>query len=323
MTLSEQMPTLVFSEGADLRIQQAAVALSKLELAHIVLVGKQEEIIACANDNKLCLDAMTLLDPSQASCAKEFAIYLCDYRGIKQLKVAQRMIQKNLFFAATLVARNSNHILIAGAQATTKKVLEAASLCIGYEPGVSAPSSYFLMYLPGKPEPLVLADCAVAVNPDASELAQIAISTARSAAQHLREIRIAMLSFSSFGSGSHTSVDKVRAATELAKALAPHLSISGEIQADAALSESIAANKAPAEDPVAGRANVLIFPDLNAGNIAYKLLQELANAQAIGPILQGFSNPVADLSRGATSADIIEIAKLMLQLQTNNRIEQP
>lgn len=323
MTLSDQIPTLVFAEGADLRIQQAAVALSKLNLAHIILVGKQDEVIDCAKDNKLCLDGMTLLDPAKASCTTDFAMYLCDYRGIKQRKVAQRMVQKNLFFAATLVARNSNHILIAGAQATTKKVLEAASFCIGYELGVSAPSSYFLMHLPGKPEPFVLADCAVAVNPDASELAQIAISTARSATQHLQQVRVAMLSFSSFGSGSHTSVDKVREATERAKALAPWLSISGEIQADAALSESIAVNKAPAEEPVAGRANVLIFPDLNAGNIAYKLLQELANAQAIGPILQGFSSPIADLSRGATSSDIIEIAKLMLQLQTNNRIEQP
>ena len=318
MAAVSERPTVVFAEGADPRIQRAAVSLIEQEASHVILVGKQSELVECAIEHQLCLDAITLMDPADAACADDLATYLCDIRGIKQRKVAQRMIQKPLFFAASLVAQHTNYLLIAGAQQTTKKVLEASSLCVGYEAGLTAPSSYFVMQLPGRAEPLILADCAVAVNPDPIELSQIAMTTARSAKHHLQDVRVAMLSFSSFGSGSDASVTKVREATQRVKEQAPDLLITGEIQADAALSESIAATKAHADDPVAGHANVLIFPDLNAGNIAYKLLQELASAQAIGPILQGFTRPVADLSRGASTSDIIEVAKLMLDLQTNH-----
>lgn len=217
---------------------------------------------------------------------------LVQARGLKE-SLARRLLGKPLYLAAAMVAAGEADAMVAGADSPTRRVIEAASIAIGLAEGVAAPSSFFLMVFPDGRE-FVFADCAVNVDPDADTLAGIARASAVSGAALLGAARVALLSFSTGISGAGDSVDKVRAAAEATGFLGP-------VQADAALNAAIAAKKGLG----AGDANVLVFPSLDAGNIAYKLCQELAGAQAIGPMLQGFARPVCDLSRGATVADIV------------------
>ncbi|MBV2359116.1 phosphate acetyltransferase [Thalassococcus sp. CAU 1522] len=228
-----------------------------------------------------------LAEPTEAQLAA-----LVEARGMKET-IARRMLAKPLFRAAAMVASGEADAMVAGADSPTRRVIEAASIAIGLADGVDLPSSFFLMAFPDGRE-LVFADCAVNVAPDAAALASIARASAASATALLGAARVAMLSFSTGTSGSGDSVDLVRAAAEAS-------GYPGPIQADAALNAAIAAKKGLGR----GDANTLIFPDLDAGNIAYKLCQELAGAQAIGPILQGFRRPVCDLSRGASIDDIV------------------
>ena len=217
--------------------------------------------------------------------------------------------------------------MVAGAINSTANVIRAASLVIGLQEGISTPSSFFLMEIPGfeggEDGNLLFADCAVNIDPSPDELAEIAIATARSAKWLLDwEPRVALLSFSTKGSASHELVDKVIKATNIAKSKEPSLLIDGELQADAALIPSVAKRKVKGGSPVAGRANILIFPDLNAGNIAYKLVQRLAKANAYGPILQGFSRPVSDLSRGATVEDIVGVIGIISVIAGSMSVKQ-
>lgn len=234
--------------------------------------------------------------PSEAHVAALVAA-----RGVKEA-LARRMLAKPLYLAAAMVAAGEAEAMVAGADSPTRRVIEAAGIVIGLAEGVATPSSFFLMLFPGGRD-VIFADCGLNVDPDAEELADIARASARSGAALLGAARVALLSFSTGSSGAGDSVDKVRSAAEATGYLGP-------IQGDAALNARVAAIKGMGQ----GDANVLVFPDLDAGNIAYKLAQELAGAQALGPVLQGFRRPVCDLSRGATVDDIVAATVVTLAL---------
>ncbi|MDC0583302.1 phosphate acyltransferase [Paracoccaceae bacterium] len=272
---------------------------AKARAARVVLPEIEDPRIAEAAQQ---LRTKGLAEPVPLSPVSDAMVAgLVERRGLKEA-IARRMLAKPLFRAAAMVASGAADAMVAGADSPTKRVIEAASIVIGLRPGVRTPSSFFLMLFPDGRD-MIFADCALNLAPDAGQLADIARASEQSAKALLDHVDMALLSFSTGASGSGESVDLVAAAAQETGFLGP-------IQADAALNPAIAAKKSLGQ----GQANVLIFPDLNAGNIAYKLAQELAGAQAIGPMLQGFSKPVCDLSRGASVSDIVAATAVTVAL---------
>jgi phosphate acetyltransferase len=278
---------LVMPEGGDLRIIAAANILKTEGLA----------------------DPIVFVEAPQPSSQAIAA--LCAHRPKLTRAAAEKLLNKPLYAAGALVAEGKATAMLAGVAHPTSRVIEAALMTIGLAKNIATPSSFFLMQWPDRA--LIFSDCAVNIQPNAEELADIAISSAASAQKILGvDAKVALLSFSTQGSASHADVDKVITALAILKNRAPNLQFDGEMQVDAALSQTIAAQKMKSYSTVAGQANVLIFPDLDAGNIAYKLCQQLGGAQAVGPILQGFAKPISDLSRGASVTEIVNTAVLLL-----------
>ena len=302
--------SVVLPEGDDPRIVRAARRLHDEGIARPILIGERASLEAAAGTD-MSLESIESVSPSSSDALDAYASLYVEGRPKANERVARRLLSRPLFYAAMAVKAGDADALVAGASQPTARVIEAGLMSVGLADGISTPSSFFIMAPRAGGAPLVFADCAVNVEPDAEALADIAIASAGNAERLLGvTARVAMLSFSTHGSARHERIDKVRSAVEIARARVPELAIDGDLQADAAIVPRVAELKSRYPSDVAGRANVLVFPDLDAGNIGYKLSEHLGDLRAIGPFLQGFARPLCDLSRGATVDDVVAAAAI-------------
>jgi phosphate acetyltransferase len=301
---------VVFPEANEEKILRAARQVRDMGIAYPILVGEPKAIYALAGSIGVSLDKITVVDHSDAGKVDQFATRYAEINPDFPASAVKRMLKDPLYFAAMMVKLDEADCMVAGLSHTTGEVIMASEMIIGLQEGISTVSSTGILSIPGYEGPedslLGIADCAVCPAPDSKELADIAISTADTIQRLLGwEPRVALLSFSTKGSASHERVDMVLKALEIVRERRPELLIDGELQLDSAIVPEVAARKVKGGSPVAGKANVLIFPDLNAGNIGVKLVQQFAKAVAYGPLLQGFAKPVSDLSRGAPVEEIV------------------
>ena len=314
--------SIVLAEGDDIRVIEAAARATREGIANCILVGDPGTIGALAHEAGISLEDIRIENPESSTRTPGYARNLLDLRAKKGMTIdqAQELVLDQLLFADLMVRAGDADGTIAGARYTSGDCVRAALQIIGVAPGIKTASSFFLMIFEAShhepKQAMLFADCALVVDPGAEQLADIAIATTQSAQRLLeRDPSVAMLSFSTNGSADHPFVDKVRQATEIVRKRDPQLVVDGDIQLDAALVPSIVKRKMP-DSKTRGNANVLIFPDLNAANIGYKIAQRLGGAIAIGPIMQGLNHPANDLSRGCSADDVYYlIAMTVVQAQ--------
>ena len=306
--------TIVLAEGEDLRTIKAAAIVKSEGFSKTVLLGNVEKIKSMASEEGVDIDGVQIIDPSEGD--EEFAQLFADLRKSKGVTIeqARETVKDPLYYGVMMVKTGQVDGMVAGAVNSSANVIRPSLQILKTAPNTKLVSAFFIMNVPdceyGENGTFIFGDSGLNQDPTADELSEIAISSAASFKALVgTEPRVAMLSYSTYGSAKHDLVTKVQEATKIAKEKAPQLALDGEMQFDAAVVPSVAAQKAP-DSSVAGKANVLIFPDLNAGNIGYKLVQRLAKAEAYGPILQGIAAPVNDLSRGCTAEDIAGVVAI-------------
>ena len=307
---------ILLPEGSEERTVQAARIITDEKIAKVTLLGDEEEIKKVAEKFNVCLCGIDIINPLTDPDFEHYANGFYELRKAKGMtpEKARETIKNTLFYACMMIKEGKADGMVSGAINTTGNTLRPGLQIIKMAKGINTISSCFIMEIPNKEYGdnglMLFGDCAININPNPDELASIAIATANTAKTLLgMDPKVAMLSFSTKGSAKHENVDKVTAALAKVKELAPDLDVDGELQADAAMVPKVAALKAPGSK-VAGHANVLIFPDLQAGNIGYKLVPRLAGAEAVGPVSQGFAKPINDLSRGCSIADIVSVVAI-------------
>ena len=317
--------TIVLPETNDLRTLQAAHSALQEKIAKIILIGEEAEIKQRAKEHNLQLDTAEFINPASCDMLESYVelfVKLRAHKGLSEKSARALLLENPLYFGVALVKSKKANGMVAGAINSTADVLRASLQILGTKKDSKLVSAFFLMIVPqcdyGENGIFIFADSGLVQNPNAQELASIAIVSAKSFEALVgKKALVAMLSHSTKGSAKHSDVDKVIEATRIVKVEAPEIALDGELQLDAAIVPSVGQSKAP-DSPIAGNANVLVFPDLDAGNIGYKLVQRLAKAEAYGPITQGIGGAVNDLSRGCSSEDIVGvIAITALQAQQN------